>query len=838
MRPPAIYLYFIVGILFLCVCDVIRRVLNYRYFVGQKSVILEIIPPSHEQKTPLATQEFFSVLYEVLSKNKLGDWLVGRAQNISLELTSSREHGIRYFIRANERIIPVIEHHITAYLPGIYYSRSSDYLGSYTGRQFLLREYKQVRHFAFPLAEIENLPQHDPLSYMAAAMQGLKASELLAFQLVISPAHPKGVEKIQNDILQGIYPNFSRQTASYLTRLFLFVARASLVTVKLFLKILLGILFPWALLVARAFSNQHFHKNIALSYDYQQLLSTIYSKVSQRLFQTSVRILMIADEENDIRQRGMSLDAIMGSFNVPGTQELIPKNSIISNFARYKLFAFEHRLPDLFQKNACVFSASEIAALYHFPYGTGKYVDDLRVSHSRTLAAPLSLKQAQGFDIVLGRNHHHGSETDIGLTTAERERHVYIVGGTGNGKTTMLQYAIVQDMQNGKGLAIIDPHGDLAEVVLHHVPPDRINDVVYFNPDDLRYPIGLNLLELPDGLSGDDLEREKDRVTETVVSVFRKIFSEDGTGGHRIEYILRNAVQTALTVPDATLFTVYDLLNDPKYRSQVVKRVDNQALVNFWREELGKAGEMQRVKMSAGITAKIGRFLFSASAKRILEQPRSTIDFSDIIDSGKILICNVSKGRLGEDTAELFGITLLAKLQLASLRRAQMPVAERRPFYLYVDEFQNFATTSFVQMLSEARKYKLFLTMAEQSTSQQKDQQMVRIVLANVGTVLCFRTANPSDEQLLLPLFRPYIETGEIGHLPSFHFYGRISAVRPEEPFSGQTLLLAEPGDPVVAAAVIAHTRAQYATQRATPEAVTPPAPHPEEETATEFIPM
>ena len=817
MNLPAIYLYSIGVVLLLCICNVIRRVLNYKYFLGQKSVILEITPPSHKQKTPLATQEFFSVLYEILSNNNFRDWLMGRVQNVSLELTSSREHGIRYLIEANERIVPAIEHHITAYLPGAHYSRVSDYLGSYKGRRFLIKKYKQVRHFAFPLAETENLTQHDPLSYMASAMRGLKASELVVFQLVISPAHPKGVERIQNDILQGVYSNFSRRTASYSTRSFLFVAHISWITVRLLLKTLVAVLFPWALLVAKASRSQYSRNKAILSHDYQQLLGTIYSKVSQRLFQTSVRILIVADEEKDIRQRYMSLDAVIGSFNVPGTQGLIPKGSIISKFARYRLFAFEHRLPDLFVKKACIFSASEIAALYHLPYGTGKYIDDLQVSHSRTLAAPLSLKQAQGFDVVLGRNYHHGSETDIGLTASERERHVYVIGGTGNGKTTMLQYAIVQDIQQGKGLAVIDPHGDLAETILEHVPPERVQDVVYLNPDDLGHPVGLNLLELPAGLSGDDLIREKDLVAEAVVSVFRKIFSDDGTGGHRIEYILRNAVHTALTIENATLFTVLKLLQNSAYRREHTRDLADNDLRDFWREEFGKAGSMQRVKMSAGVTAKLGRFRQSAAASRMLGQVQSTIDFEDIINSGKILICNFSKGLLGEDVSELFGITVLAKLQLAALRRARMPSDQRQTFYLYVDEFQNFATSSFVQMLSEARKYKLFLTMAEQSTSQQKDQQMVQVILANVGTVVCFRTGNPVDEQLFLPLFSPYLEKGEIAHLPAFSFYAKLSAVLAQEPVSGKTLLLEERGNHSVAQAAIRHSRAQYTASSSTP---------------------
>ncbi len=242
----------------------------------------------------------------------------------------------------------------------------------------------------------------------------------------------------------------------------------------------------------------------------------------------------------------------------------------------------------------------------------------------------------------------------------------------------------------------------------------------------------------------------------------------------------------------------------------MVAKLDNKDLVNFWKHELGKAGEMQKVKMAAGITAKIGRFLFSASAKRVLEQPKSSINFEDVIDQGKILICNFSKGLIGEDTSELFGITVLAKLQLASLRRARIKQSERRPFYLYVDEFQNFATASFVQMLSESRKYKLFLTMAEQSTSQQKDQQMVQIVLANVGTVMCFRTGNPADERLLLPLFSPYIEETEISNQPPFNFYARFASTKSQEPLSGQTIVLDDEGNEAVAEKVRQTSRATY----------------------------
>ncbi|MBP9738371.1 type IV secretion system DNA-binding domain-containing protein, partial [Candidatus Saccharibacteria bacterium] len=546
-----------------------------------------------------------------------------------------------------------------------------------------------------------------------------------------------------------------------------------------------------------------------------ELMESMHQKVTQPLFSVNLRILVSSpDATHHIRTLRSALDG----YSVPPyqTMRIKPRLPIIG---RYRRRLADKRLPSILRRNSLVLSSAEVASLYHFPSSRISKTDNLITSLSKSLPAPVSLKNGASFDVILGENIHHGVRTPIGLTEPERERHVYIIGGTGNGKTTLMQYSIVQDMQSGKGVAIIDPHGDMAETLLQYVPPDRVQDVVYFNPDDLEYPIGLNLLELTPGITGNALLREKDIITESVISVFRKIFSEEDTGGHRIEYVLRNTIQTALTIEGATLFTVFDLLNDTKYRKKILKTLEDKNLINFWKNELGKAGDMQKVKMAAGITAKIGRFLFSASAKQILEQPKSTIDFDDIINSGKILICNFSKGLLGEDTSELFGITVLAKLQLASLRRARIPQHERRHYYLYVDESQNFATTSFVQMLSESRKYKMFMVMAEQSTSQQKDQQMVSVILANVGTVISFRSGNPDDERLLLPLFSPSIEQGELSNLPAFNFYAKLSAIKPQEPLSGQTILLPDKGDEMIAQKAVELSRASFAKKQDEPTA-------------------
>lgn len=458
------------------------------------------------------------------------------------------------------------------------------------------------------------------------------------------------------------------------------------------------------------------------------------AKLNEPLFDVDLRLYIASNDTASIGSLGKGLLSSLATLN-DNNQKLVVRDRAnipviqpyLNKFMDYK---FKHRLPSLLSFNSCVLSSTELADIYHLPYGE-IVSEDMVLSHSRSLPVSLAIKNGQ-FDVVLGESDYQNSSLPIGLTTLERERHVYIVGGTGNGKTTMLQYSLIQDIKAGKGVAIIDPHGDLAETLLGYIPQERTADVIYFNPRDISHPIGLNLLELPKDLSGDDLLMEQDFITESVVSIFRKNFSDDDSGGHRIEHFLRNAIHTAFTVPDATLFTVYKLLTNTAFRKSVVDKLEDEDLIDFWKGEFNKAGDYQKVKMSGGVNAKLGRFQRSAVSRRIFEQPRSTIDFDDIIQNNKILICNFSKGQIGEDTSTLLGISILTKLQLAALRRSRLKQAERSPFYLYVDEFQNFATTSFVQLMSEARKYKLFLTMAEQSTAQQEEKRLIAAIPASL----------------------------------------------------------------------------------------------------------
>lgn len=786
---------------------------NRWYLYRREMVWLEITPPVTIAKTPEATEQLFSVIHGMRAGRRLFERLLRWEPVMSFEIVSTRNAGLRYLLYVEKSRSRTMQKAITSYVPEAKVKE--------VDRQLVKPDrvvaFKETGHYVLPLLLTSVFEQYDPLAYVTGAMARVDANEEITLQLVAQPVKLREAHILSHRILGN--EDILEQVRTWQVPLL-----GSLIQV--IGKLGMGLTD----LVSDAYSGTVLgYKNYAdikrrqrqtdvpvikrdrptrtLSTFELELMETMHRKVTQPLFRVDVRLLVRSEAA---REYVAGVSSALDGFSVPPYQALKAK-ARLPLVSYWTLNAAHRRLPSLLRRRSLVLAASELASLYHFPSSLISKTDNLVTSLSRTLPAPVSLKSGQKLAVLIGENRHHGTITPIGLTEAERERHMYIIGGTGNGKTTMLFYSILQDIRAGNGVAVLDPHGDLAERILHYIPEERIKDVIYMNPDDLTYPIGMNLLELTEGLTGDDLLREKDLITEATISVLRKIFSDDDTGGHRIEYVLRNAIQTALTLENPTLFTIFELLNDAKYRRKVVKTLEDKNLKDFWSNELGKAGEFQRVKMAAGITAKIGRFLFSASARRVLEQSKSTINFEEILDGRKILICNFSKGMLGEDTSTLFGTAVLAKLQTAALRRARLVEADRAPFYLYVDEFQNFATMSFVQMLSEARKYKLFLTMAEQSTSQQEQQRLVDIILANVGTVVCFRSGSPADERLVLLLFSPFIIHGEIANLPAYSYYVRIAAVTAQEPMSGATVVVEDNGSSEIAERVRRSSRELYA---------------------------
>ena len=756
----------------------------------QTYVLLEVTPPARTGTSPQATAELLGGLHHLLLSSH---WY--QPDRLALEIVASKSTGIRYLIRMTEPKAAVIKTMLQAYQPDVGIRKIEDYLPAQLEPDspgLSLAGFSQAGYFAYPLKNQANDQSHDLIGYLAGAMTKLEANELMALQIVLVPSLPAAANRLRNRLQAGA----DIRTYSFWS--------APLRTVNWLAQLLLG--------TAIKPSN-------SASQDIRLLM---LDKLAQPLFRADIRMITLSSDEIRTQQRLQSFHSGLAMFSRSGYQGLrlrYASNLPMAKF--YRLFQFKNRLNSLLPVDSSLLSAAEVAGLYHFPYGQAVKTENLSRSWSKTLPAPLSLKNGTSHDIVLGQNHHLGTTTPIGLTAAERQRHVYIIGGTGNGKTTMLQSAIISDIRSGKGLALIDPHGDLATTILGYIPPNRVSDVIYFNPRDYDYPIGLNLLELPAGLTGSELAHEKDMVTEAVISVLRKIFDDQSDGNaYRIERILRNSIHTAFTIEGATIFTVLRLLTDRNYRKKMTANLPDDSLRRFWKEELNKAGDMQRIKLTGGPVARIERFERSESARRVLGQDRSTINFDELMNSGKILICNFSKGRLGEDTSALFGTTVLAKLQLAAWRRQDIAPDKRRPFYLYVDEFQNFANNSFQSILTESRKYRLYLTMAEQSTAQQ-DERLIEVMLNNVGTVVCFRTGSPRDERLILHQFSPLIETGDIINLPAYNFYIRIAAEKVYEPFSGQTLLQKSAGSVKVAANVQRVSKSSYGVRYEQPKLLT-----------------
>lgn len=391
----------------------------------------------------------------------------------------------------------------------------------------------------------------------------------------------------------------------------------------------------------------------------------------------------------------------------------------------------------------------------------------------------------------------------FGIKRDDRRRHMYVIGKTGMGKSTMLENMIIQDIQNGEGLAVVDPHGDLVEKVVKYIPSHRINDVVYFNPSDIDFPISFNILE--------NVSPEyKHLVSNGLVGVFKKIWAD--SWGPRLEYILINTILALLEYPGATLLGVTRMLVDAKYRKKIVRNISDPVVKAFWVSEYNNYTEKFRNEAIAPIQNKVGQFLSSSLIRNIVGQTRSTIDMREAMDSGKILLMNLSKGRIGEENAALLGAMMITKIQLAAMSRVNIPEPDRRDFFLYVDEFQNFSTESFANILSEARKYRLCLTMAHQYIEQLSDPVRAA-VFGNVGTMIVFRVG-ATDAEEFEKEFQPVFTGEDVVTLPAHHIYLRlmIDGVT-SEPFSATTLPPIA-GETENREKVIAVSRERYGRQR------------------------
>ncbi len=434
-----------------------------------------------------------------------------------------------------------------------------------------------------------------------------------------------------------------------------------------------------------------------------------------------------------------------------------------------------------------IYNIVELATLWHLPsdkikalsiaWGTSVLSEPPQnLPVAMNLADESERQKINFFASTLYKN----KQTNFGIREEDRRRHVWTIGRTGTGKSTLIANMAIDDIKKGKGVAVIDPHGDLCEKILDYIPKSRINDTIYFNPADRDFPITINPLEVRN-------DEEAELVVSGIVSIFNKIFGY--SWGPRLEYILRNSLLTLTEVEGSTLADVLLLLSNSAYRNKVVSKLKDETLVAFWRDEFEKMPENLRKESVSPIQNKVGQFVTSPLIRRIIGSSKSSIRIDDIMNEGKILLVNLSQGRLGEDNSSLLGAMIITKLQLAAMRRVDITEDIRKDFYLYVDEFQNFATSSFIKILSEARKYRLNLMVANQYMAQ-IPEEVEKAILGNTGTIMSFGVG-AADAAVLFKEFRETFSEKDLISLSNFQIAMKMT-IKGETttPFLAKTLPL------------------------------------------------
>ena len=500
-----------------------------------------------------------------------------------------------------------------------------------------------------------------------------------------------------------------------------------------------------------------------------QEMEAIVGKCTKPGFLTSVRLVCLAPEANDAKSNLNNLKGVFSQFT--STQ-----NSFSSNKIRFKhsfLLDVIYRYQNMWGNNS-ILSTDEIASIWHLPNKT------IETPHVYWLTAK-SAPATGGFPsegMWLGKSVYRGQERNIFISEEDRMRHMYIIGKTGTGKTEFLKSMILQDMKAGRGLCFMEPHGDGIEELLELVPPERAEDVILFDPTDKERPIGFNLLEVH---SYDEMYQ----VASSIINLMYKLFDPNRTGmvGARFEHAVRNAMLTVGSVPGATFVEVNRILTDPKYVQEVLPLVTDPIVKRYWTDQIAQTSDFHKSETLDYISSKFGRFVTNKMIRNIIGQAKSTLNLREAMDGGKIVFLKLAKGLLGEEDSSFLGNLIVPKILAAALSRQDLPREQRRPFYFYVDEFQNFATPDFAQMLSEVRKYNMGLVMANQFVSQ-LDEQVRDAIFGNSGTQMTYRVG-VQDAAILAKEFEPVFSENDLGNVPAQTIYVKtIVGGTPVPPFS------------------------------------------------------
>jgi hypothetical protein len=486
-------------------------------------------------------------------------------------------------------------------------------------------------------------------------------------------------------------------------------------------------------------------------------------KANKPLFRVNIRLVASTNDELTTDQILSALESPFHQFTNPGFNEFYyfrPKGKYLKKV----FYQFAFRLFDPSQ--SILLNTEEITSFFHFPTS---YIKNPTIHwlSARSAPPPSNLPQE---GIILGENIYQGMRSIVKITREDRRRHIYIIGQTGTGKTTLLKNMVIQDIKNGDGVCFIDPHGDVAQEILGLIPKERIDDVIYFNPGDTRRPIGLNILEY-------SLQRpeEKTFIINTLIEIIDKLYNLQVTGGPMFEQYLRNALYLIMDDPSwgYTLLEVSKVFVDEPFRYDLLKKCKNYPVIEFWTKQAPVVGgELQLENMITWVTSKLNPFILNEFVRPIIAQSRSTIDFNQIMNERKILIVNLSKGLIGETSAYLMGMLIITKILLGAFARITIPEEERKDFYLYIDEFQNFAFKGVASILAEARKYRLSMVLAHQYIKQ-LPEEIASAVVGNVGTMIAFRVG-AQDAEFLERIFLPVFNKFDLVNIPNYNAYIKL----------------------------------------------------------------
>lgn len=672
--------------------------------------------PRETEVTPESSQNFLAALTQINSLSSFKKLFGAKSKPLALEISLINQQ-IRFQISCDSSIAPFVQNQIQSNYPLVIIERNEDILSTNTLESITL---KLNKGSYYPLATYINFKDVDPMASLLSVM---------------SKGSPDLVALIQI-CLQGTGTSWQRNGEIY---------------------------------------ANHGLKNEDGTYAPRQDKNIIIEKISYPGFATTIRLAANTKE---------TLKELTNAFGVftraDGNSFKKKKNIFLSNKKT------QTRLLERKVDGKEILNIQEIATIWHLPsdkiktsmiaWGTSVLSEPPDNLPSAITATEEDKKDINFFAKTIFKNR----DTIFGINDDDRRRHMWVIGKTGTGKSTLIANMAIDDLKKGRGLAVIDPHGDLCEIILDYIPKSRINDVIYFNPYDKDYPISINPLEVTN-------KEEAELVVSGIVSIFNKIFGF--SWGPRLEYILRTTLLTLSDVPDTTLKDVPLLLTNQFFRNRVVQRIKDPTLKSFWIDEFDKMPPKLQKEAISPILNKVGQFVTSPLIRTVIGHPKSTIKLDDVMNDGKILLANLSQGRLGEDNAALLGAMLITKLQLAAMHRVDMKEEERRDFYLYVDEFQNFATGNFIKIMSEARKYRLNIMLANQYMAQ-IPEEVQKAILGNAGSIVAF-ALGASDATVLFKEFAEVFKETDLVNLGKYQIATRLTIDgHIQRPFLAHTLPL------------------------------------------------